>query len=60
VAIIGFEEELMQLSPGICNRRARVHGANLMVAASHPSLPEEGSINTSSAKSLHELGMRHL
>ena len=59
IPIIGFEEELMQLSPGYNRRMYNYQGGNIMIA-SHPSLPDEGTPGTSSAKSLHELGMRHL
>ena len=48
----------MQLTPGF-TRKPYDHGGNIMIA-SHPNLPEEGSAGTSSAKSLHELGLRHL
>jgi hypothetical protein len=58
IPIIGFEEELMQLTPGF-TRKVYDHGGNIMIA-SYPNLPEEGSAGTSSAKSLHELGIRQL
>jgi hypothetical protein len=48
----------MQLSPALPKKTFDYGGGNTLL--SHPTLPEEGSALTSSVKSLHELGMRHL
>lgn len=60
IAIIGFEEEMMQLTPGYTKKNYDNANYYLVSGGSRTSLPEEETAGTSSAKSLHDLGMRHL